>query len=75
MSFILIRALDKNAALKATSWGKFQILGSNHLSAGYKDVNEFVSSLSVSEKNHLKAFVNFIKLIIDCSKLFEQRIG
>lgn len=54
--------MDKNAALKATSWGKFQILGSNHLSAGYKDVNEFVSSLSVSEKNHLKAFVNFIKV-------------
>lgn len=58
---MLAYSLDKNAALKAASWGKFQILGSNHLSAGYKDVNEFVSSLSVSEKNHLKAFVNFIK--------------
>ncbi|WP_404835145.1 N-acetylmuramidase domain-containing protein [Aeromonas media] len=58
---MLAYSLDKNAALKAASWGKFQILGSNHLSAGYKDVNEFVNSLSVSEKNHLKAFVNFIK--------------
>ena len=58
---MLAYSLDKNAALKAASWGKFQILGSNHLSAGYKDVNEFVSSLSVSEKNHLKAFVDFIK--------------
>lgn len=58
---MLAYSLDKDAALKAASWGKFQILGSNHLSAGYKDVNEFVSSLSVSEKNHLKAFVNFIK--------------
>ncbi|MGY3856348.1 N-acetylmuramidase domain-containing protein [Aeromonas intestinalis] len=58
---MLAYSLDKNAALKAASWGKFQILGSNHLSAGYKDVREFVGSLSVSEKNHLKAFVNFIK--------------
>ncbi|MBZ6072446.1 N-acetylmuramidase family protein [Aeromonas schubertii] len=58
---MLAYSLDKNAALKAASWGKFQILGSNHLNAGYKDVHEFVSSLSVSEKNHLKAFVNFIK--------------
>ncbi|WP_429127079.1 N-acetylmuramidase family protein [Aeromonas media] len=58
---MLAYSLDKNAALKAASWGKFQILGSNHLSTGYKDVNEFVSSLSVSEKNHLKAFVDFIK--------------
>ncbi|MFC5708023.1 N-acetylmuramidase domain-containing protein [Aeromonas eucrenophila] len=58
---MLAYSLDKNAALKAASWGKFQILGSNHLNAGYKDVKEFVSALSVSEKNHLKAFVNFIK--------------
>ncbi|WP_421236339.1 N-acetylmuramidase family protein [Aeromonas sp. 601039] len=58
---MLAYSLDKDAALKAASWGKFQILGSNHLSSGYKDVNEFVSSLSSSEKNHLKAFVNFIK--------------
>ncbi|MCF5893196.1 N-acetylmuramidase domain-containing protein [Aeromonas veronii] len=58
---MLAYSLDKNAALKAASWGKFQILGSNHLSSGYKNVNEFVSSLSSSEKNHLKAFVNFIK--------------
>lgn len=58
---MLAYSLDKNAALKAASWGKFQILGSNHLSAGYKNVNEFVISLSISEKNHLKAFVSFIK--------------
>lgn len=58
---MLAYSLNKEAALKAASWGKFQILGSNHLSAGYKDVNEFVNALSISEKNHLKAFVKFIK--------------
>ncbi|MFD1261427.1 N-acetylmuramidase family protein [Entomomonas asaccharolytica] len=53
--------LDKVAALKSASWGMFQILGSNHVAAGYKTVEDFVMGISLSEKNHLKAFVNFIK--------------
>ena len=53
--------LDKEAALKSTSWGKFQILGLNHSSAGFGNVMDFVRSLSRSEKTHLKAFVSFIK--------------
>lgn len=58
----LIRAyaLDKRSALMATSWGKFQILASNHKAAGYSSPEEFVKSLSESEKNQLSAFVNFI---------------
>ncbi len=54
-------ALDSTAALKSASWGRFQIMGSNHAAAGYATVEEFVSDISKSEKNHLKAFVNFIK--------------
>jgi hypothetical protein len=53
--------LDSSAALKSASWGKFQIMGRYHLNAGYASVEEFVNDLSISEKNHLKAFVNFIK--------------
>ncbi|ECC1662663.1 N-acetylmuramidase family protein, partial [Salmonella enterica subsp. salamae] len=53
-------ALDKNAALKSASWGKFQILASNYQSAGYSSPEEFVMSISESEKNHLAVFVNFI---------------
>lgn len=53
--------LDKSAALKSASWGKFQILGSNFASAGYSNVEEFVKDMSRSEKNHIKAFVNFIR--------------
>lgn len=59
----LVRAysLNKRAALMSASWGKFQILGSNYEAAGYSSPEEFVMAMSASEKNHLKAFVNFIK--------------
>src|SRR5690606_25532725 len=47
-------ALNKSAALKSASWGKFQIMGSNYSDAGYSSVEEFVREISISEKNHLK---------------------
>ncbi len=53
--------LNPSAALKSASWGKFQIMGKYHKNAGYASVEDFVNALSCSEKNHLKAFVNFIK--------------
>jgi len=53
-------SLDKNAALKACSWGKFQILGENHVAAGYKTVISFVEAMCLSEKEHLNAFINFV---------------
>lgn len=58
--------LDVDAALKAASWGKFQVLGENH--DGWPDVRTFVPAMYVSEANHLKAFEAF------CNKrhLFEK---
>ena len=53
-------ALDKDAALKACSWGKFQIMGFNHKKAGFSTVLSYVQAMCISEKEHLKAFVNFI---------------
>lgn len=53
--------LSPSSALKSASWGRFQIMGINYASAGYSSVEEFVEDISSSEKNHLKAFVNFIK--------------
>ncbi len=53
--------LDPGAALEVVSWGKFQILGSNHGGAGYATVQTFVSAMCVSEQNHLSAFVNVIQ--------------
>ena len=52
--------LDREAALKSASWGKFQILGMNYSRAGSRTVNEFVEAQKQSEKEHLDAFVNFI---------------
>lgn len=54
-------ALNKEAAWKATSWGKFQIMGFNHKFAGYSKVQEFVVDMKRTEGHQLMAFVEFIK--------------
>ncbi|RWX57057.1 N-acetylmuramidase family protein [Photobacterium chitinilyticum] len=53
--------LDRTAALKSASWGRYQIMGFNHKSAGYLDVESYVQAMFESERNHLIAFVYFIK--------------
>lgn len=52
--------LDESAALKAASWGAFQILGENFKDAGHVSVEAFVDAMLVDEKAHLKAFAAFI---------------
>jgi hypothetical protein len=52
--------LDQDAALKAPSWGKFQILGENYKACGFASVADFVKAMTVSEAEHLKAFVRFL---------------
>ena len=49
--------LAPEAACEAASWGKFQVLGSNH--NGWPDVFSFVTAMFQSEANHLKAFEAF----------------
>lgn len=53
-------ALDREAALKACSWGMFQILGSNHRAAGFPTVVDYVRAMCQSEVEHVKAFVSFV---------------
>ena len=53
--------LDYMAALMSCSWGKFQIMGFNYEAAGYGSVESFVRGMVVSERNHLLAFVSFIR--------------
>jgi len=53
--------LDKIAALKSASWGKFQVMGFNYEICGWLDVETFVNDMYISEGNHLKAFTGFIK--------------
>ena len=48
--------LDREAALKSASSGKFQVLGMNYSRASSRTVNEFVEvRRSRSEKEHLDA--------------------
>lgn len=54
-------ALDRTAALKSASWGKFQVLGVNHRVAGFGDVEAFVTAQLKSEGDHLDAFVGFVE--------------
>jgi hypothetical protein len=54
-------ALDRTAALKSASWGRFQIMGSNYTAAGFATVEGFVLAMTESESQHLQAFVSFVK--------------
>lgn len=53
-------ALDRAAALKSASWGMFQILGVNHRTCGFDDVEAFVEAMVEGEGRHLDAFVGFV---------------
>jgi hypothetical protein len=46
--------LDPIAAVKSASWGKFQVLGSNH--SGWPSPLPFARAMFDSEMNHLKSF-------------------
>lgn len=54
-------ALDEDAALKATSWGAFQILGENFSDAGHSSVQSFVRAMCSSVEEQGNAFVSFIR--------------
>ena len=66
----------RDAALKATSWGKFQILGVNFKDAGYEKVSMFVHDMHISEIQHLKACVNIIRCwqLVDALKYLKWEI-
>jgi len=53
--------LDAEAALKATSWGLFQIAGSSHRDAGAADVFGFVQDQAHSEQRQLAGFEAVIR--------------
>ena len=51
--------LDRQAALEATSWGLFQVLGINFAILGFHDVEAMVCAMADSEAAQLEAFVQF----------------
>lgn len=53
--------LDRQAALRSASWGRYQVMGFNAELCGWRDVENFVEDMTKSEAEHLKAFVNFCR--------------
>lgn len=58
---LVAQVIDETIALKATSWGLGQILGSNHKAAGYDTPQAMVTAFCDSEAAQLEGIVNFIK--------------
>lgn len=58
---LVAQAIDEGVALRATSWGLGQILGSNHKAAGYATPEAMVTAFCDSEAAQLEGIVNFIK--------------
>jgi len=54
-------ALDRTAALRSCSWGRFQIMGFNHALAGHPTLQGFVNAMYRSEGAQLDAFVALLK--------------
>ena len=54
-------ALDQGAALKATSWGAFQMPGENFQAAGYANIFSMISDLAQSETRQLVGFEQFVR--------------
>ena len=58
----LLRAMqiDRDAALKAASWGRYQTLGMHHRALGYRSPDAMVYAFMRDEESHLEAFVSFV---------------
>lgn len=52
--------LDAEAAIKATSWGAFQILGMNWAACGEKSLHGFVFAQHHNADAHLSLFTSFV---------------
>lgn len=54
-------ALDKDAAIKSTSWGLGQVMGMHYEALGYASVDEWVRLMNRSEADQIEAMARFIK--------------
>lgn len=53
-------ALDRDAALQATSWGRFQVMGFNHHIVGFERLQDFVNAMYQGEREQLMAFCRYV---------------
>lgn len=52
---------NRDAALSACSWGKFQIMGYHWENLGYPSLQDFINAMYRSEDEHLIAFSRYLK--------------
>lgn len=57
----LAKTIHKEAALKACSWGRYQVLGQNHQMVGFATAQAMVDDMQKGEAQHLEIFVRYIK--------------
>ena len=53
--------LDPQAAMMSCSWGRFQIMGFNFASCGFKSVDAFVDAMKASELRQLEIFLEYVR--------------
>ena len=53
--------LNRAAALKSTSWGRFQMMGFHYSSSGLGTLELFIQAMFESEAKQLEAFVHFLQ--------------
>jgi hypothetical protein len=54
--------LNKDAAIRACSWGAFQVLADPYEALGYESPSQIANECMVSMDNQIKLFVNFMKM-------------
>lgn len=55
------KVIHLDSALESASWGAYQIMGFHWKALGYESVTHFVDEMHKGERQHLEAFVAFIK--------------
>ena len=53
--------IHEEAALSSASWGLFQVMGFNYYVTEYDNVKDFAAAQYISEYEHFKAFMGFVK--------------
>lgn len=53
--------LNRDAAMKSASWGRFQICGFNWQRCGFASLQDFINAMYNDEAAHLRAFCEFIR--------------
>lgn len=67
------RLIDDAAALESASWGAFQIMGFQWKRLGYNSVQDFVTSMVLSESAQFDGFVRFIETDAALHKALKAR--